>query len=236
LFLDGVLLQVMSLTANRLVLHGNLHNVHDLTKAGIASLFPVGLVMALVCWQLAKAKGGKPREVLSLRTAGLGVGGTLMIVLAFIIGLYLALIFFVLIAGIDVAQYTPGPHGESPSTGSAGQVKEAMFDFANNPALFLLAIPSVAIGAPLAEELIFRGQIFTALARSRIGFTGATLATSVAWALMHFTEPWLAIGQIFVMGLVLGYLLYRFGSLWLTMLCHGAWNLVFSLVIFGMYR
>lgn len=231
---DGFLLHGTARAVNAVLLHGDMRDVHDATKAGIASLLPVALAMAFICWQLAKIGGGRPWQVLSLRSSGLGFAGSALIVLVFVLGLYVLLVSFIMATGIDVAQYTPGPHGEPPSTGSAGEVKEAMFDFAGNQSLFLLILPSVAIGAPVAEELIFRGQIFTALARSPAGFTGATLLTSLAWALMHFTEPWLAIAQIFVMGLVLGYLLYRFGSLWLTMLCHGAWNLVFALVIYGL--
>jgi len=35
------------------------------------------------------------------------------------------------------------------------------------------------------------------------------------------------------MGLVFSWMLYRFGSLWLTMACHTVWNTIYSLVIFG---
>ena len=52
--------------------------------------------------------------------------------------------------------------------------------------LFWLAFPA-CIGAPLAEELVFRGQLFAALARSRAGFSGATLITSALWSLLHIT-------------------------------------------------
>jgi membrane protease YdiL (CAAX protease family) len=112
-------------------------------------------------------------------------------------------------------------------------VKEAVFDLANEPLLFLAVLPSIAIGAPLAEELIFRGQLFSALAGTRLGVAGATVLTSALWALLHVTEPWLSIGLIFVMGLVLGFLMYRFGSLWVAMVCHGAWNGIYALMIFG---
>jgi len=108
-----------------------------------------------------------------------------------------------------------------------------MFDIANEPLIFLLALPGVAIGAPLAEETIFRGQIFTALARTRLGFSGTSVLTSLAWALMHFSEPWLSIAMIFVMGLIFGLMLYRFGSLWVTIACHGAWNLGYALIVYA---
>jgi membrane protease YdiL (CAAX protease family) len=62
---------------------------------------------------------------------------------------------------------------------------------------------------------------------------GATLVTSTVWALLHATEPWLSVGLIFMMGLVFGFLLVRFGSLWVTIACHAAWNAIYSIVIFG---
>jgi membrane protease YdiL (CAAX protease family) len=136
------------------------------------------------------------------------------------------------VLGVDLSLYMPGENGDSPDTGSTGLVKEALFDLANEP-LFWVAWPSVIIGAPLAEELIFRGQIFAALAQSRVGTAGATVFTSVGWALLHATEPWLMMLFIFVMGLALGWLLVRFGSVWVTIVCHGVWNGIFSLVALG---
>ena len=133
---------------------------------------------------------------------------------------------------IDISQYTPGPHGESPKSGSAGAVKEAMFDIANTPWLFLLVFPSIAIGAPLAEELIFRGQLFSALSQTRLGVAGTTVLTAAMWSLLHVTEPWLSIGLIFVMGLIFGWMMWRFGSLWVTIICHGVWNGFYALLIF----
>jgi membrane protease YdiL (CAAX protease family) len=150
----------------------------------------------------------------------------------FILAMYAAIMLLVLVLGIDLQQYTPGPDGQSPSTGSAGEVKEAMFDIANEPWLFLLVFPSIAIGAPLAEEVIFRGQVFSALSRTRLGVSGATILTSAAWALLHATEPWLSIGLIFLMGIAFGWMMYRFGSLWVPIICHGVWNGSYALIIF----
>ena len=150
----------------------------------------------------------------------------------FMVAMYAAIIAIVLIFQIDMSQYTPGPDGQSPKTGSAGAVKEAMFDIANEPWLFLLVFPSVAIGAPLAEEVIFRGQLFSALSSTRIGPFGTTLLTALMWSMLHVTEPWLSIGLIFVMGLIFGWLMVRFGSLWLTIACHSLWNGLYSLLIF----
>ena len=155
-----------------------------------------------------------------------------MLIVGFMLLMYAVIFAIVLIFHIDMSQYTPGPHGESPKTGSAGAVKEAMFDIANTTPLYLLVFPSVAIGAPLAEELIFRGQLFSALSRTRIGVAGTSLITSGLWAMLHVTEPWLSIGLIFAMGLIFGWMMWRFGSIWLTIACHGVWNGFYALLIY----
>jgi hypothetical protein len=92
---------------------------------------------------------------------------------------------------------------------------------------------SIAIGAPLVEELIFRGQLFAALSQTRLGVSGTSVVTSAGWALLHASEPWLSIGLIFIMGLAFGWMMYRFGSLWVPVICHGAWNGIYALIVFG---
>ncbi|RPH65635.1 MAG: CPBP family intramembrane metalloprotease [Hyphomicrobiales bacterium] len=83
------------------------------------------------------------------------------------------------------------------------------------------------------EELVFRGQLFAALSKTRIGVAGTTVFTAALWSLMHLTEPWLAIGIIFMLGLAFGWMMYRFGSIWVPMICHGVWNSVYALAVFG---
>lgn len=208
-------------------------STREIVKVGLIVILPASLVIAVAAWWLAGQRGGTVRRVLNLRRPELSALGWLALVAGFMLVMYAAIIILVLILGIDLADYTPGADGQSPSSGSAGLVKEAVFDLANEPLLFLAVLPSIAIGAPLAEELIFRGQLFSALAGTRLGVAGATVLTSALWALLHVTEPWLSIGLIFVMGLVLGFLMYRFGSLWVAMVCHGAWNGIYALMIFG---
>ena len=134
-------------------------------------------------------------------------------------------------SGIDLEQFAPTEGQDNADT--IGIVKQAMFDIAHDPRLFLLVLPSVVIGAPLAEEVIFRGQLFNALAHSRAGISGATVLTAGAWAGLHMTEPLFAVGIIFIMGLVFGYLMYRFNSLWVTIVCHAVWNGVYALTMFS---
>jgi len=229
--LNQLLQSGFALVAVTLFLDGSLENPGDVIKAYLIALFPAAVVTALAAWFLAKVRGGNPVEVLNLHWPKLGPGGWALVILGFLAALYAFIIVLVLALGLDLTQYEP-TEGQDNSE-SIGMVKQAMFDIAHDPRLFLLVLPSVVIGAPLAEEFIFRGQMFAALTQTRLGFTGTTVVTSASWALLHMTEPWLSVASIFVMGLFFGYLLYRFGSIWVTIACHGVWNGIYSMIMFG---
>jgi hypothetical protein len=89
------------------------------------------------------------------------------------------------------------------------------------PLLFVL----IVIGAPLSEELLFRGFIFPSLARSRIGTWGAAVVTSALWTLPHVGYSVQGLAAIFIAGLLLAGVLVRTGSLRVTILCHAVYNL-----------
>jgi membrane protease YdiL (CAAX protease family) len=87
----------------------------------------------------------------------------------------------------------------------------------------------VVVVAPLSEELFFRGFLHRGWAASRLGVVGTVFLTAVLWALLHQQYNWLGIAVIFCMGLTLGWLRQRTGSLVLTMVLH-ALNNLFSMV------
>ena len=116
-----------------------------------------------------------------------------------------------------------------------GVVEQTMTGLASDPHLFVLALPSIVLAAPLAEEFLFRGILFAGLTNTVVGRPGAVLITSAVWALAHAgAAPWVNVGLIFLMGLVLGTLLLRFGSLWVTIACHTAWNALSSLTLLSL--
>jgi membrane protease YdiL (CAAX protease family) len=80
---------------------------------------------------------------------------------------------------------------------------------------------SVALIVPFAEELFFRGALFTALARSGPGFV-AIWTTSIAFALAH-QEPrnW---APLLLVALALGCLRSLGGSIWSGVALHAAFN------------
>lgn len=74
----------------------------------------------------------------------------------------------------------------------------------------LFIITSIIIG-PIAEELIFRGLIYSPLYR-KVGRTSAIILSSLIWTQGHFASLKASIG-IFAVGLLLAWLYDRKGSL-----------------------
>jgi uncharacterized protein len=89
------------------------------------------------------------------------------------------------------------------------------------PALLLAAI----IAAPIGEEIMFRGFLFRGWARPDRNPWPAIVVISVLWALLHVQYDWTGLLQIFIIGLFLGWMRARSGSILLTILLHALFNL-----------
>lgn len=193
-----------------------------LPLAAIIGLLPMSVLVAAISWKVAGIAGGDPRLVLNLRWPDFTAFGWLAVVAGFMLGV---MVLFAVVVAIVMAF-----GGEPPE---AGLVENTVAGISRDPAALFLVVPALVIGAPVAEELLFRGQIYTALAQSRVGFPGATMLTAAGWSVLHFSGSYLQVGMIFVMGLLLGWLLYRFGSLLVCIACHAAWNGVVSISLIG---
>ena len=89
---------------------------------------------------------------------------------------------------------------------------------------WLLALLVVGIGAPLSEELLFRGFLLSALARSRLGFWGGAIITTTWWTALHAGYTTVGIAEVFLIGLFFSWLLWRTGSLRVPIFCHALYN------------
>lgn len=87
-----------------------------------------------------------------------------------------------------------------------------------------MRVLGVGILGPIAEELIFRGGLYTRLARTRLGVPATIVVTAAAWAFIH---PYgLVINTvIFIDGILLGLARYRTKSVVTPTVMHVVWNL-----------
>lgn len=88
--------------------------------------------------------------------------------------------------------------------------------------LILLFIGTVII-ASLVEESVFRGFLQVTLEKYQ-NITKAVIYSSIFWALIHGILHWAV--QIFLIGIILGYLAWRTKSIIPSAICHGINNLM----------
>src|ERR1700704_118994 len=124
----------------------------------------------------------------------------------------------VLVMGWDLLSRATG---REVAPGFMGEVlKSARAD----GALWLLVI-AFTVAAPITEEFFARGFLYRGWSESFLGPVGALILSSVGWTALHLQYDWFFFGEVFSIGLLLGYLRYRSNSTWLTVIVHGLNNL-----------
>jgi membrane protease YdiL (CAAX protease family) len=101
--------------------------------------------------------------------------------------------------------------------------------------LWLLVI-AFCVAAPVSEEFFARGFLYCGWSETFLGVPGAIVLSSMVWTALHLQYDWFFFGEVFSIGLLLGYLRYRYQSTWLTVIVHGLNNLaavVQTLVLVG---
>jgi len=166
--------------------------------------------LALAGWPLLTTafQGNGPRIDLGLRLtwrdAGWGIVGGVV----------------ALMAGGLVALGLQAAFGEI--TSAAGDVGQQLRDTGPMAAVVAFAI-CVAIGAPIAEEIAFRGMAYNALAKRGLSTAWVIAITTVAFSLFHL-EP-IRIPILLASGLVLGLLRWRTRGLGAPIVAHAVNNL-----------
>ena len=90
--------------------------------------------------------------------------------------------------------------------------------------LWLLVL-AIVVAAPVTEEFFVRGFLYRGWSQSFLRIPGAIILSSAVWTVMHLQYDWFFLGEVFSIGLLLGYLRYRGNSTWLTVVIHGLNNL-----------
>jgi membrane protease YdiL (CAAX protease family) len=183
----------------------------------------VGFVGAVVYASRANGTGSltadyglswpRPKDV------GLGVIGS-------VVGRFLPLI--VLITIVLAGNGFGSPSGASP---------EILGTTPSGTAAWVIVVSLAVVGAPIIEELFFRGLLQGAFTR-RVGPVPALFITALIFSFSHIVNEGLfAPIALFPMAVVLGYLRLRTGRLAAGMVAHGLFNAsVFALFLIPAFR
>jgi len=99
----------------------------------------------------------------------------------------------------------------------------------NSAELLPILIFALVIGAPVTEEVVFRGFLYQGLAESRLGPAGAVIISSLIFTMIHVQYESLELGYILILGLVLGTARWHCQSLYVPILLHSGANLIATL-------
>lgn len=96
----------------------------------------------------------------------------------------------------------------------------------------LVVVAVVAVGAPIIEEMIFRGMLLSILARSFSRWP-AILMSAMIFAAVHMFDPnaIAVIPGLFLLGIVLGWVAMRRGDLSLPISLHSGINLLAAITL-----
>ena len=82
----------------------------------------------------------------------------------------------------------------------------------------ILLSTTIVVLAPFGEELLFRGFLQKKLEESWKDITRAVLVTSLFFAFIHMNPVWII--QIYLLGVILGYLAWKTGSILTSLVLH----------------
>ena len=177
-------------------------------------------LVACVAWLLCARPNHLSLEALGIgsRLAQMNLRGTLAMIVAIIglDGVVMTLLSYVL-----------------PESSQANVWWESLDEklmFGSSASAILTSLDSV-IGAPVVEEIIFRGLLFGALV-GKWGFWPAALGSSLVFASVHGYELEGTI-SVLTTGTFLCWLYARTGRLWAPMLAHGLLNAIVVLPQFA---
>ena len=104
---------------------------------------------------------------------------------------------------------------------------------ASHPLDMVAMLLTVAIGAPLVEEILFRGALLGAL-RTRLGPTLGILLSSTLFCAVHL-DPFVA-PQLFLLGLAMAHIRERTGSVYPGVVLHAIQNGASIIMVFALGR
>jgi hypothetical protein len=96
---------------------------------------------------------------------------------------------------------------------------------------------AVVIVTPIGEETLFRGWLFAGWLREPKDTWPVIIVTAALFAILHVQYDWFVMSQVFVFGLLVGWMRWATGSAIVTMLMHAVINFEGMLeTVIGLHR
>jgi membrane protease YdiL (CAAX protease family) len=185
---------------------GSADALFELIEGAGASALILGQVsLAVLTLAAASLFGARWAEVLSFERPDAGPRSYI----------YALLLMVPVLAIINAAAFALSPSGFQSDFEQFARLARVA-----EPAAVFLA---VAVGAPLWEEMLFRGFLLGPLA-GPLGFWPAAVLVSGIWTILHIGYSMAGLAEVFLIGLYFSWLLRRTGSLWVPIACHAAYN------------
>lgn len=96
-----------------------------------------------------------------------------------------------------------------------------------------VAVAAVALGAPVSEELLFRGFLLGELMAARLATAAAVLIPNVLWTALHYEYSAVGLGEVFLAGLLLSWTRLRSGSVVVPIGLHMIYNVIALAIMFA---
>ncbi|MGH6767408.1 MAG: lysostaphin resistance A-like protein [Xanthobacteraceae bacterium] len=122
------------------------------------------------------------------------------------------------VATVDVVTVLLGKEVVTP-------FQDEVYRTADSAVAMLVLSIAVLVAAPVGEEIMFRGFLFRGWIQTPRDVIPVIVLTSALWSAMHSQYDWVGIAQIFLTGLLLGWLRWWSGSTLLVIGLHALNNI-----------
>lgn len=99
-----------------------------------------------------------------------------------------------------------------------------------------LALAVMVIGAPVSEELIFRGYMLPAMTRSGAPFWPTAIVATLLWTALHAGYSAIGLAEVFLAGIMLSWVLRLSNSVIAPIIVHAAFNAIAVCVLISVLQ
>jgi len=99
-----------------------------------------------------------------------------------------------------------------------------------------LALAVMVIGAPVSEELIFRGYMLPAMTRSGAPFWPTAIVATLLWTALHAGYSAIGLAEVFLAGIMLSWVLRLSNSVIAPIIVHAIFNAIAVCVLISVIQ